>query len=90
MEAFNEWLEQQSRRGDRVGDLSRDMRIDLTWPTAKVSRRRLHAYLESQGAIQGVFDARSTRRGTSGTPSARPNAEPVQGLIRPGLIPSLN
>ena len=57
MDAFNEWLSQQSRRGDRVGDLSRDMRIDLTWPTAKVSRRRLHAYLESQGAIQGVFDA---------------------------------
>jgi hypothetical protein len=57
MDAFNDWLGQQSRRGDRVGDLARDMRIDLTWPTAKVSRRRLHAYLESQGAIQGVFDA---------------------------------
>ena len=57
MVAFNEWLAKQSRRGDRVGDLARDMRIDLSWPTAKVSRRRLHEYLQSRGAIDAVRDA---------------------------------
>jgi len=57
MVAFNEWLAKQSRRGDRVGDLARDMRIDLSWPTSKVSRRRLHEYLQSRGAIDSVRDA---------------------------------
>jgi len=55
---FVEWLVQQARRRDAVGDLARDTRRDGDWPPpGKVSRSKLRAYLEARGAIPEALDA---------------------------------
>jgi uncharacterized protein YozE (UPF0346 family) len=54
---FVEWLAQQTRRRDSIGDLARDTRRDGDWPPpGKVSRSKLRAYLEARGAIGEALD----------------------------------
>ena len=56
--SFVDWLEEQVRRRDAIGDLARDTRADVDWPPrGKVSRQKLRAYLESQGAIDAALAA---------------------------------
>ena len=53
---FVEWLAQQTRRRDAIGDFARDTRRDDDWPPpGKVSRSKLRAYLEARGAIPEVL-----------------------------------
>lgn len=54
---FWRWLGRQTKRDDRVGDLARDALRDPCWPRRARSIRTMHLYLESQGAIPGVFRA---------------------------------
>jgi hypothetical protein len=55
---FVEWLAQQTRRRDAIGDLARDTRRDGDWPPpGKVSRSKLRSYLEARGAIPEALDA---------------------------------
>lgn len=55
---FDAWLADQVGRNDHVGELARDVRKDPHWPsTGKISRRRLHDHLASQGAIDGAIAA---------------------------------
>ena len=54
---FVEWLAQQTRRRDSIGDLARDTRRDRDWPPpGKLSRSTLRAYLEARGAIPEALD----------------------------------
>ena len=54
---FVEWLAQQTRRRDSIGDLARDTRRDGDWPPpGKLSRSKLRAYLEARGAIPEALD----------------------------------
>jgi hypothetical protein len=58
---FPDWLAQQTRRRDAVGDLARDARRDRTWPRrGKISRARLRAHLEASDAIPGALAALDT------------------------------
>jgi uncharacterized protein YozE (UPF0346 family) len=55
---FVEWLARQTWRRDAIGDLARDTRNDRTWPPpGKISRAKLRAHLEAQGAIPGALAA---------------------------------
>jgi hypothetical protein len=55
---FVEWLANQTRRRDVIGDLARDTRRDGDWPPpGKVSRSKLRAHLEARGAITEALDA---------------------------------
>ena len=55
---FVEWLAQQARRRDAIGDLARDTRRDGDGPPpGKISRSKLRAYLEARGAIPEAVDA---------------------------------
>ena len=52
MDSFVDWLTNQAKRRDLVGDLARDARLDAGWPPpGKVSRARLRNYLAERGAI---------------------------------------
>ena len=54
---FVEWLAQQTRRRDSIGDLARDTRRDGDWPPpGKLSRNKLRAYLDARGAIPEALD----------------------------------
>lgn len=59
---FTEWILNQTEKRDRIGDLARDMKFDLT----KNPKSRLHdcllygdikLYLESMFACDGAFEA---------------------------------
>ena len=54
--SFVEWLAQQTRRRDAIGDFARDTRRDDDWPPpGKVSRSKLRGYLEARGALPEVL-----------------------------------
>lgn len=57
---FSEWLRDQWQRTDAIGDLSRGMRIDISWPKKKRSLAPFSDYVRStygKKAIPALFNA---------------------------------
>lgn len=54
---FWQWLRQQKKRNDRIGDLARDAVVDSTFPRRARRRETLKIYLESCNACAGAIEA---------------------------------
>jgi len=47
---FSHWLRRQSRRDDPVGDLSRDVLLDVDWPEGGFRLKPFRLYLSKKGS----------------------------------------
>jgi len=62
-QTFRQWLKQQEKRDDPVGDLARDVKADRPGVSSVEGLRRV---LEEHGAFQGAMDALETAAGEYG------------------------
>jgi len=54
---FSKWLKRQHRRKDAIGDLSRDIRNDPSWPKQVRKYAYFVGYVENSGLPEGALAA---------------------------------